>query len=204
MSKTIQSRLIHLRPNHLFVAVSRRLGRTRARALPRNDLLFPVALKSSLLYSEAKLGCLRVGSGWEHVAMVTYNSQSCAPFSDLLCEAPGLRLTACPPDWVTITRTHFSRRLSQEGMWGVIPAQAKTHPLFGLGIFICKMEVFVVVTWKLRSEELSLPSETGPLSGLLPLARAQEDNLPVGSFPKTCMNCLQHDIGLPSFSYFYS
>lgn len=61
-----------------------------------------------------------------------------------------------------------------------------------------------MVTWKLRSEELSLPSETGPLSGLLPLARAQEDNLPVGSFPKTCMNYLQHDIGLPSFSYFYS
>lgn len=76
-----------------------------ARTLPQNDLLFPAALESSQLYSGTKLGCLRGRSGCEHVAMVTYNSQSHATFSDLLCVTSGLKLTACPPDKVTTIRT---------------------------------------------------------------------------------------------------
>lgn len=49
---------------------------------------------STHLYPEVNVGPHRGGAGCQPVAMVTFNSQNHATFSDLLCEAPGLEFTA--------------------------------------------------------------------------------------------------------------
>lgn len=72
----------------------------------------------SRLYPEANVGPQRDGAGCQHVAMVTFNSQNHATFSDLLWEAPGLELTVSPVLQIgpPVTGTHSLKCLSQEGM----------------------------------------------------------------------------------------